>query len=84
MAMSKRQIEECFGIVGKCDWLFDDHEQCRHVDQETVCGVLGSDRRGTRFDHGGYETRRLRTDFSSRPNNHAMDTFRLSAIARIS
>lgn len=41
MKVSKRKIEECFGIVGKCDWLFDEHEQCQLVDQETVCGVLG-------------------------------------------
>ena len=40
MKVSKRMIEQSFGIAGRCEWLFDEHEQCQQPDQEAVCRLL--------------------------------------------
>ena len=39
--ISKKEIEIEFGIVGKCTWAFDIHEQCMIEDRDKVRALLG-------------------------------------------
>ena len=40
MAVTRRMIEDAFGIVGQCSWRFDDHEQCQECDKDTIRRIL--------------------------------------------
>lgn len=40
MNVSKKQIEDAFGIAGICRWVFDDHEQCVDFEKEEIRGTF--------------------------------------------
>lgn len=40
MCVTKRMIEDAFGIVRACSWEFDEHEQCQDEDQNVVLRCL--------------------------------------------
>lgn len=41
MRMSKKLIEDAFGISGRCSWRFDEHEQCQVDDKEAIRQYFG-------------------------------------------
>jgi hypothetical protein len=41
MKISKRTIENSFGIVSRCSWEEDEHEHCQRMDNEAVRFFLG-------------------------------------------
>ncbi len=41
MKMSRRSIEDGFGIQGRATWVFDEHEQCVATDRDRMREVLG-------------------------------------------
>jgi len=40
MKVSRRNIEMAFGIAGRADWEFDDHEQCTAYSAEAIGRIL--------------------------------------------
>lgn len=41
MKISKRMIEQPFGIAGNCSWHLDEHEHCQADDKEQMRDILG-------------------------------------------
>jgi hypothetical protein len=40
MKVTKRQIEQAFGVTGSCRWVMDDHEHCQLADKEELRRLL--------------------------------------------
>lgn len=40
MKLTRRAIEQAFGITGRADWEFDEHEQCSSFSTEGLCSAL--------------------------------------------
>jgi len=41
MKITRKLVERSFGIAGRCQWTFDEHERCLSEDKATVRDILG-------------------------------------------